>query len=107
MTIGPLATWLKLAEPEAPRPPLRIELGGAAPPDSAIFDVFLTSKSAVVGRSLADLALPANIAVTAVYRDKGLIAPRGDTVFQQGDHVFILSSDISHRSLPEIFTDNA
>jgi cell volume regulation protein A len=107
MTIGPLATWLKLAEPELPNPPLRIELGGATPPNSAIFDVFLTSKSAVVGKSLVSLALPSNVAVTAIYRNKDLIAPRGDTVFEKGDHVFILSSDATNNSLTRIFTDHS
>jgi len=87
-------------------PPLRIELGGAAPPNSAIFDVFLTSKSVVVGKSLSSLELPSNIAVTAIYRDENLIAPRGDTVFQKGDHVFVLSSDVTRGRLPEIFTDH-
>jgi cell volume regulation protein A len=107
LTIGPLAKRLGLAEPEPPAPPLRIELGGAAPPDSAIFDVFLTPESRVVGKRLTDLELPASIVVTAVYRDNELIAPRGDTAFKAGDHVFILSSNTRDSQLPAAFTDGA
>lgn len=92
-TIGPLAKHLGLTKTEAPEAPLRIELGGAAPSDSAIYNLFLTPTSDVVGKSLVDLPLPANVAITAVYRDGEVIAPRGDTVFRAGDHVFILSSD--------------
>jgi potassium/hydrogen antiporter len=107
LTIGPLAKRLGLAEPEPPAPPVRIELGGAAPPNSAIFDVFLTPKSQVVGKALAEVALSPSIVVTAVYRDDELIAPRGDTVFEAGDHVFVLNSDTRDSQLPTAFTDSA
>lgn len=93
LTIGPLAKRLGLTKLEPPEPPLRIELGGATPPNSAIYDLFLVPTSNVVGKSLAELPLPSNVAITAIYRDGEVIAPHGNTVFRAGDHVFILSSD--------------
>lgn len=103
LTIGPLAKWLGLTELEPPAPPLRIELGGAAPPNSAIFDVFLTPESRAVGKALTEIELSPSVVITAIYRKDGLIAPRGDTVFRAGDHVFILSSDTKKGRLPAVF----
>jgi len=107
MTIGSLAKRLGLTKLEPPKPPLRIELGGAAPPGSAIFDVFLTPKNYVVGKRLADVTLPPKVVVTAVYRQGELVAPRGDTVFEAGDHVFILSSATEEgEGVPGVFTSH-
>jgi len=102
LTIGPLAKRLGLTKLEPPASPLRIELGGAAPPGSAIFDVFLTPEHRVVGKRLADVSLPPSVVVTAIYREGKLVAPRGDTVFEAGDHVFILSSD-AEDGVPAVF----
>lgn len=92
LTVVPLARALGLAHPEPPIAPLRLELGGDAPPGSAVHDVFLEPTHRLVGRTLNDTLIPEGVVVAAIYRNKALVAPRGSTVFQAGDHIYFLSS---------------
>ena len=46
----------------------------------------------VVGRSLADLALPQDYVIHYIQRDKHLLVPRGRTVVEAGDCLVILAS---------------
>lgn len=103
LTIVPLARWLGLSEPEPPQPPLRVELGGAAPPGSAAYDVFLTEAAPAVGRALRELPLPEQVVVAAIYRENHLLTPRGDFVFRPGDHVFLISERADAVGIPEVF----
>jgi cell volume regulation protein A len=92
LTVVPLARFLGLTRPEPPTPPLRLELGGETPPGSAIHDVFLEPEHRLVGRALEGTLIPAGVVVAAIYREGALVATRGSTVFQAGDHVYFLSS---------------
>jgi len=92
LSVVPLARALGLTHPEPPAPPVTLELGGDAPPGSAVHDVFLEPDHRLVGRTLADTPLPSGIVVAAIYRNGALVAPRGSTVFHAGDHVYFLSS---------------
>ncbi len=103
LSIVPLAHRLGLTEDEPPEPPLRIELAGAAPPGSAVLDVFLDESAPAVGQRLADLDLPRRVVVAAIYRDGTLIAPRGQVVFRAGDHVYLISEDADAERLPPAF----
>jgi cell volume regulation protein A len=40
---------------------------------------------------LADLPLPQSASVMLIVRERDLIAPRGDTTLEVGDHVYLLS----------------
>ncbi len=106
LTIVPLAKRLGLSEPEPPAPPLKVELGGAAPPGSAAYDVFLTEKAKAVGQALRDLSLPDYVVVAAIYREDHLITPRGGFVFQAGDHVFLISERADEVGVPEVFVSS-
>ncbi len=97
LTVVPLARFLGLTRPEPPAPPLRLELGGEAPAGSAVHDVFLEPHHRLVGRTLRDTLIPHGVVVAAIYRDDALVAPRGSTVFQAGDHVYFLSSGENSR----------
>lgn len=103
LSIVPLARRLGLTEDEPPEPPLRIELAGAAPPGSAVLDVSLEETAPAVGQRLADLDLPRRVVVAAIYRNGTLIAPRGQVVFEAGDHVYLLSEDADVERLPPAF----
>ena len=92
LTVVPLARFLGLTYPEPPQAPLRLELGGDAPPGSAVHDVFLEANHRLVGRTLEGTLMPEGVVVAAIYRDNALVAPRGSTVFQAGDHIYFLSS---------------
>lgn len=93
-TLGPLAQWLGLAVEEPVRSPLRLELGGDAPVGATVTDVYLGEESRAVGARIVDLDLPDDVVIAAVLREGQLVTPRGSTVFQAGDHVYLISDRI-------------
>ncbi len=103
LLIGPLAKRLGLLKREPPESPLRIELGGVAPPGSAVLDIFLEPDTRAVGRQLRDLRLSQDVIIAAIYRDGQLITPRGEVVFRAGDHVFIITRDVDNIGIPATF----
>ena len=102
-TIGPLAQRLGLAVTEPPKSPLRLELGGDAPIGSSVLDVYLGADSRAVGVSIVDLGLPEDIVIAAVLRKGELVTPRGSTVFEPGDHVYLISPHGTNMGTPTVF----
>ncbi len=56
-----------------------------------VLEVELDEESAVSGKQLVDVIddLPGGVVIGAISRSGALVTPRGDTVFQPGDHVVI------------------
>lgn len=102
-TIGPLAHRLGLAVAEPPKSPLRLELGGDAPIGSSVLDVYLGPDSRAVGVSIVRLGLPDDIVIAAVLREGELVTPRGSTVFEPGDHVYLISPHGASMGTPTVF----
>jgi potassium/hydrogen antiporter len=103
LTIGPLTKWLRLSKHEPPQPPVRIELGGVTPPGSAVLDVFLEPGVQAVGQRLRDLTLSDDVVIAGIYRGDRLITPKGDFVFEVGDHLFIITAN-EEAGIPSVFT---
>jgi cell volume regulation protein A len=76
------------AEPDASPAVLQIE--GHSEFSTLIHSYFVDEALSVSGQALVDVPVPTSSAVMMVVRDKDLIAPRGDTVFMPGDHVYLL-----------------
>lgn len=102
-TIGPLARRLHLAVREPPRPPLTLELGGAAPIGAAVIDAYLEPDSRAVGVSIRDLQVPDDVVIAAILRAGKMVTPRGSTVLEAGDHVYLISSSSDMVSIPPAF----
>lgn len=93
---GSTARWLarrlglERAGPPAPRAVLEIvstrELSGE------VLAFFVEAASAVAGSRIADLPFPENAAVMLVVRGRELLAPRGRTVLEPGDHVYVFAA---------------
>jgi trk system potassium uptake protein TrkA len=78
------------------RPSIRdfMSIGGG---EAEIFEIVVTDKAFVVGKTLDSLKLAQKDAlIVAITRDDGLIIPRGDTVIKEGDRVtvFVLAKKI-------------
>ena len=93
LTLIPLARYLDLLEPPRPVPPVSLELGGIAPPGSAIVDVAIDLAHPACGVSVAELDLSPTVALAAIVRDGRIVAPRGPVILSDGDHVFVLIPD--------------
>jgi len=102
-TMSPLAVRLGLAVVEPPKSPLRLELGGDAPIGSSVIDVYLEPASRAVGVSIVNLGLPEDIVIAAVLRRGELVTPRGSTVFEPGDHVYLISPHGASMGTPTEF----
>lgn len=100
LTIVPLARRLGLTRQEPPEPPLRLELGGVTPPGSGVYDVSLPENAPAVGKRLQELSLPDFALVAAIYRGGELIPPRGQTVLEAGDHVFLIATKAEETGIP-------
>jgi cell volume regulation protein A len=57
--------------------------------DEEVLSFFISPVSAVCGARIADIPFPGRSAAMLVVRKADLIAPRGDTVLRDGDHVFV------------------
>jgi trk system potassium uptake protein TrkA len=78
------------------RPSIRdfMSIGGG---EAEIFEIVVTDKAFVVGKTLDSLKLAQKDAlIVAITRDDGLIIPRGDTTIKEGDRVtvFVLAKKI-------------
>lgn len=77
----------------APRPPQAVlEIDAAVPLRGTLVSYHVHELSPVAGSTLKELDLPQNAAVLLVVRGDDLIAPRGSTVIQPGDHVSLYCS---------------
>ena len=103
-TIAPLARRLGLERLEPPRPPVTLELGGAAPVGAAVFDVYLEPDRRAVGSRLSELDIPDDVVVAGILRDGKLVTPRGSTVFHPGDHVYLISGGADTVGIPPAFS---
>lgn len=92
-TTVPLARALGLTHPEPPSAPVTLDLGGDAPAGSAMTRVWLEPGAPAIGRSVRELGLDEAVVLAAVARGGEMLAPRGNLVLRQGDHVFVMTVD--------------
>lgn len=82
--------WLRVESREAPPPPALLEIASAEPLSGEIVSFTVHPSLVVAGAPLNEVPLPQNAAVMLIVRDRSLIAPRGDTVLEPGDHVYLI-----------------
>jgi trk system potassium uptake protein TrkA len=73
---------------------MQFEGGGAQ-----LVEVTLAPESPAVGTAIAALGIPREAAVVAIVRDDRLVAPRAETVLQNGDEVLVL---VTQDAEPEV-----
>lgn len=89
-TVPWLARKLGLESGDPPAPPAMLEIEGPVAFDSEIRSFHIEHDLPVFGQSLAEIPMPDTSSMMLVIRGRQLIAPRGDTVLQAGDHVYLL-----------------
>jgi cell volume regulation protein A len=96
-TVGWLARRLRLAAPTTPSPPAAVELVSMRefPGEFAWYSI--ERASAVCGAAVQDVPLPDGCVLTILLHDEAVIAPRGDTVFREHDHVCVF---VRHEERP-------
>lgn len=84
-----LTRGLKLAADVPPRPAALVEIESSRAVDDQIRSFFIASASAVCGARLADIPFPDSAFVMLIVRGETLVAPKGETILTEGDHVFV------------------
>lgn len=88
-TVRWLARRIGLEEQRAPTPGAVLEISSAVPVDGEILSFYVSAASAVAGSTVSELPFPAGTRVLLVARERQIVAPKGSTVLQPGDHVHV------------------
>lgn len=88
-TVGAVTRKLGLFSGEPPPPEAVLEIASTRVLRGEVLSFFIEPASAVCGSALADLPFPESTSVMLIVRGGELLAPRGRTVFQAGDHVYL------------------
>ena len=88
-TIAAVARRLRVASNEPPPAEAVVEIHSARPLEGETLSFYIEEAVAVCGVSIADLPIPDSAVILLVVRGNRLIAPRGSTVFESGDHVHL------------------
>ena len=64
-----------------------------------ISEITIKPEFACIGVALKDLNLPITGNITCIFREPTIVIPRGDTIIESGDHIFICSSPENQNSL--------
>jgi cell volume regulation protein A len=84
-----LTRRLKLEAGEPPPPPAALEITSTRLLEGEIMGFHIARASAVCGATMAELPFPPGAAAMLVIRGDQLVAPRGPTRLEPGDHVYV------------------
>jgi cell volume regulation protein A len=79
-------------ESDAPPPPRAgLEIESRDPMDGEMLAFYIDEALGVAGCQIADLPIPGGSAITVIVRGRTLVAPKGSTMLEVGDHVYVLT----------------
>jgi cell volume regulation protein A len=79
-------------EADTPPPPRAgLEIDSREPMDGELLSFYVDETLAVAGCRIAELPIPSESAVTVIVRGRTLVAPKGGTMLEVGDHVYVLT----------------
>jgi potassium/hydrogen antiporter len=99
LTISPLAQYLNLAEDEKNTTSYSLELVSIRRANADIIELSIQEDSPIVGKAIRALQLPKDTLINAIIRDDQVITPKGKTVIEEGDVLFVLVSKENSASL--------
>ncbi|MTH55684.1 potassium/proton antiporter [Bacillus mangrovi] len=102
-TISPLAKMLHLSEGETKVKSHTLELVSIGKTNNELIELEIPARTPYAGIELRDIDLPTDTLITGVIRGERLITPRGDTVLQGNDTLYILVSKKNRDAIQELF----
>ncbi|HVS01150.1 MAG TPA: potassium/proton antiporter [Thermoanaerobaculia bacterium] len=88
-TVGWASRRLGLTSDEPAAPPAVLEISSLQPLDAEILAFAIAPAAAACGATIAQLPFPGGSHVMLVVRGESMLAPRGDTRIEPGDHVYV------------------
>lgn len=92
-TLSFFAKLLKLDEPAKAAEHKEITLSEDV--NSELIEYGITEKSPACGKKLSQLGLPSTTLVVLITRNREHLTPRGDTIIEQGDILYVMTDDNS------------
>ena len=89
-TLPLFARRLGLSEPPPPAPAATLQITSIRDVNADIIEYKMRGDSRAVGRRLSQLALPEGTVVAMITRSNTVIPPRGSTVVQADDHLYVV-----------------
>ena len=91
MTVPWVTRWLGMESADPPPPQAVLEIESMQELEGELMSFYMNEALSVTGVPLADLPFPDGAAATLIVRGQQLIPPRGQTMLEPGDHVFVFS----------------
>jgi cell volume regulation protein A len=88
-TLRPVTRWMKMDVPAHPTPPAALEINSAQHLEGELTSFYIEPSLAVSGAHLREIDFPAGSAVVLIVRGSQLLAARGSTRLEPGDHVYV------------------
>lgn len=102
-TLTPFAEKLNLVGAENIQVPHSLELVSIGKTNTEIIEIIIDPDAAIAGKELKNVALPTDTLITAVIRGQRVITPRGDTVIESGDVLYVLVSKFKREKIKALF----
>lgn len=99
-----VAKKLKLTLPPPVTPAATLEITALGDVDADIVEYTLGEISPAVGRRISQLALPEHAVMAMITRDSKVIAPRGSTLLEAEDQIFIVLKPITRAFVDFVFS---
>jgi potassium/hydrogen antiporter len=106
MTVPAVTRWLGLESADPPTAPAVLEIESMRPLHGELLSFYVDEALPIAGSTISALPFPERSAVALIVRGQELIAPRGHTVLEPGDHVYVLA-DPGDRDLVQLLFGRA
>ena len=90
-TVPRVTRWLGLESADPPPPRAVLEIESMQPLKGKLMSFYIDQALVVAGVPMMDLPFPEGAAATMIVRGQELIAPKGATVLEPGDHVYVFA----------------
>lgn len=88
-TIRPVSRWLGMDAPQKPSPPAVLEINSFDRLGGRLTSFHVDPSLAVSGAKLSEIDFPAGASVVLIVRGTELVAAKGNTTLEPGDHVYV------------------
>lgn len=105
-SLAPLARRLGLEVPAPPTPSISVEINALHHVNGDIVAYDAGSSAGVVGRRIRDLPLPGDAVVAVIARGDRVVPPRGSTLIEKGDQVFVVVTPSSRARVDRVFSQD-
>lgn len=104
-TLPVLARRLGLQQPAEPEPVVSLEITSLRHVDGDIVEYAVPERSKAAARTVRELALPDGAVVAMITRGQEIVAPRGSTRVEPGDHAFVVVRPDIRALVDRVFAD--